>query len=99
MPGTTLSPGTHPGDWLVSFKLTGKAQPALLKEPGSALPERGHIPDTAVWVPANRARQSAKLQQLALVCLQVLADRRNAPDHYHPTQRRSAAQPSHIWKM
>lgn len=40
---------------------------------------------------------SQSSEELALVCLQVLADRRNVRDNYYPTQERPA-QPSHIWK-
>lgn len=40
---------------------------------------------------------SQSSEELALVCLQVLADRRNVQDNYYPTQERPA-QPSHIWK-
>lgn len=36
-------------------------------------------------------------EELALVCLQVLADLRNVQDNYYRTQKRPA-QPSHIWK-
>lgn len=40
---------------------------------------------------------SQSSEELALVCLQVLADRRNVQDNYYPTQE-CLAQPSHIWK-
>lgn len=36
-------------------------------------------------------------EELALVCLQVLADLRNVQDNYYRTQKRPT-QPSHIWK-
>lgn len=58
---------------------------------------RGHLPDTALWVPANRPVSLQSSEDLALVCLQVLADLRNVQDNYYPTQERPA-QPSHIWK-
>jgi hypothetical protein len=63
----------------------------------SLLPHGATFQTQPVSVP-NRSSQSRKSsEELALVCLQVLADHKNVRDDFYPTQKRTA-QPSHIWR-
>ena len=69
---------------------------------GESLQGPGHPPGTTFQMLLSGYQQADQVgsqssEELALVCLQVLADRRNVHDNYYPTQERPA-QPSHIWK-
>lgn len=82
--------------------LTLKDQPAFLKDcccqHSQVFPPEGatfQMQPSAYQQTDQVGSQSS--EELALVCLQVLADRRNVQDNYYPTQERPA-QPSHIWK-
>lgn len=96
MPKAAPSSGTHPRNWLVSFwgqhELTRRAQPAL-----SALPKGATFQTQPSGYQQTEPVSPQSSEQLALVCLQVLADPRNAQDKYYPTQK-LPAQPSHIWE-
>lgn len=106
MSGIPLKPRTHPPNWLVNFwgqhQRTWKGHPAFRKDcccqhPGAFLlkgpPSRRSRLGTGKQT--KLVRESSA--ELALLCLQVLADRRNVRDNYYPTQERPA-QPSNIWK-